>query len=450
VVRESTHAGGCCKKSVQSRVPTPSVRLWPVLFLLLVVAPRVGAQPAYDVLLKGGHVIDARNGIDGVMDVAVAGGKIAAVRAGIDPGMARQVVDVAGLYVTPGLIDIHVHVFATTGVKGAWAGDSSVLPDGFSFRTGVTTMVDAGSSGWRNFEDFRRTVIDRVNTRVLAMLNIAGLGMLTDVPEQNVYDMDAKATADMAARHRDVVVGIKSAHYQGPEWTSVDRAVEAGRAAGVPVMVDFGYFREERPFHQLVTNRLRPGDISTHMFRGPVPYMDGSGKVLDYLTQARARGVVFDVGHGGGSFVFRTMVPATRAGFYPDTISTDLHTGSMNAGMTDMLMTMSKFLVVGMPLQKVIQASTDTPARVIKRPELGHLSVGAEADVAVLRVLDGRFGYADGARGTLTGDRRLICELTLRAGRVVWDWNARTGTDYRQLPPTYGVRDVDRVIVPQR
>ena len=426
------------------------LRLWPLVLCLLVAgAAPVAAQPTYDLLLKGGHVIDARNGVDGVMDVAVTAGRIAAVRAGIDPGRARQTVDVAGLYVTPGLIDIHVHVFATTGVKGAWAGDNSVIPDGFSFRTGVTTMVDAGSSGWRNFEDFRRTVIDRSSTRVLAMLNIAGFGMLTDVPEQNLHDMDAKATAAMAARHRDVVVGVKSAHYMGPEWVSVDRAIEAGTAANVPVMVDFGYFREERPYHELVTQRLRPGDISTHMFRGPVPYMDGNGKVLPYLHEARKRGVLFDVGHGGGSFVFRTMVPATRAGFFPDTISTDLHTGSMNAGMTDMLMTMSKFLVSGMPLPAIIRASTDAPAKAIKRPELGHLSVGAEADVAVLRVLEGRFGYADGARGTIAGDKRLICELTLRAGRVVWDWNARTGRDYREMPPTYGVRDVDRVIVPK-
>jgi dihydroorotase len=393
-------------------------------------------------------VIDPRNGIDAPMDVAVSGGRIAAVRPAIDPASAKQVVDVAGLYVTPGLIDIHVHLFATTGMKGAWAGDNSVLPDGFSFRTGVTTMVDAGSSGWHNFEDFRRTVIDRASTRVLALLNIAGFGMLTDAPEQNVHDMDAKATADMATRHKDVVVGIKSAHYQGPEWVSVDRAIEAGSAANVPVMVDFGYFREERPYHQLVSTRLRPGDITTHMFRGPVPYIGADGKVLDYLHRARARGVVFDVGHGGGSFVFRTMVPAVAQGFFPDTISTDLHTGSMNAGMQDMLTTMSKFLVAGMPLARVIAASTDKPAKVIKRPELGHLSVGAEADVAVLRVMDGRFGYADGAKGTLAGDRRLLCEITLRAGRVAWDWNARTGTDYRRLPSTYGVRDVDRVIVP--
>jgi dihydroorotase len=428
-------------------MPTPGVRALGALLVLLLAAA-AHAQPAYDLLLKGGHVIDPRNGIDAPMDVAVSGGRIAAVRPAIDPASAKQVVDVAGLYVTPGLIDIHVHLFATTGMKGAWAGDNSVLPDGFSFRTGVTTMVDAGSSGWHNFEDFRRTVIDRASTRVLALLNIAGFGMLTDAPEQNVHDMDAKATADMATRHKDVVVGIKSAHYQGPEWVSVDRAIEAGSAANVPVMVDFGYFREDRPYHPRVSTRLRPGDITTHMFRGPVPYIGADGKVLDYLHRARARGVVFDVGHGGGSFVFRTMVPAVAQGFFPDTISTDLHTGSMNAGMQDMLTTMSKFLVAGMPLARVIAASTDKPAKVIKRPELGHLSVGAEADVAVLRVMDGRFGYADGAKGTLAGDRRLLCEITLRAGRVAWDWNARTGTDYRRLPSTYGVRDVDRVIVP--
>jgi dihydroorotase len=431
-------------------VPISLLRLCFSLLPVLVAVLPAGAQPTYDLLLQGGHVIDPRNGIDAVMDVAVAGGRIAAVRAGIDPADAREVVDVRGLHVTPGLIDIHVHVFATTGMRGAWAGDNSVLPDGFSFRSGVTTMVDAGSSGWRNFEDFRRTVIDRSRTRVLAMLNIVGLGMLTDVPEQNVHDMDPKAAAAMAETHRDVVVGIKSAHYQGPEWVSVDRAVAAGRMAGVPVMVDFGFFREERPYHQLVTERLRPGDISTHMFRGPVPYVDAEGRLLDYLTQARARGVLFDVGHGGGSFVFRTAIPAVERGFYPDTISTDLHTGSMNGGMMDMVTTMSKFLVTGMPLPEVIRRSTDMPARAIQRPELGHLSPGAEADVAVLRVLEGSFGYADGARGTITGDRRLICEMTLRAGRVVWDWNARSGTDYRNLPADYGVREVDRVIVPPR
>jgi dihydroorotase len=431
-------------------MPNRSLRLPLTLLVPLVVIAQLTAQPRYQLLLEGGHVIDPRNGIDAVMDVAIADGKIAAVQPDIDRSQARTVADVTGLYVTPGLIDIHVHLFATTGMKDAWAGDNSVLPDEFSFRSGVTTMVDAGSSGWRNFEDFRNRVIDRARTRVFAMLNIVGLGMMTDVPEQNVHDMDAKATADMALKHRDVVVGIKSAHYQGPEWVSVDRAIEAGNSAKVPVMVDFGYFREERPFYRLVTERLRPGDISTHMFRGPVPYVDSSGRLLDYLQQARARGVLFDVGHGGGSFVFRNAVPAIQQGFYPDSISTDLHTGSMNGAMMDMVTTMSKMLVMGMPLQQVIRRSTVGPAETIRHPELGHLGVGAEADVAVLRVLQGSFRYADGARGTLDGDRRLVCEMTVKRGQVVWDWNARVGTDYRKMSKDYGIRPVDKIILPPK
>jgi dihydroorotase len=428
----------------------PILRFAFVLAVCALLAPAAGAQPGYQILLKGGHVIDPRNQIDSIMDVAIAGGKVAAVRADINPAEASTVVDVSGLYVTPGLVDAHVHVFATTGMKDAWAGDNSVLPDGFSFRSGVTTMVDVGSSGWRNFEDFRSRVIDRARTRVFAMLNIVGLGMLTDVPEQNVHDMDARATADMALKHRDVVVGIKSAHYQGPEWVSVDRAVEAGTLAKIPVMVDFGYFRVERPYYALVTERLRPGDISTHMFRGPVPYVDANGKLLEYLKRARARGVLFDVGHGGGSFVFRNAVPAIEQGFYPDSISTDLHTGSMNGAMMDMLTTMSKFLAMGVPLQHVIRQSTANPATAIQHPELGHLGIGAEADIAVLRVLQGAFRYADGARGTIEGNRRLTCEMTLKGGSVVWDWNARTGTDYKTLSKDYGIRPVDKIILPPK
>jgi len=428
----------------------------PLLLVVLVVlgvvliVPAAHAQPRYEILLKGGHVIDPRNNVDAVIDVAVAGGKIAAVRPDINPAEAGTVADVSGLYVTPGLIDNHVHLFATTGMRDAWAGDNSVLPDEFSFRSGVTTMVDVGSSGWRNFEDFRNRVIDRARTRVFAMLNIVGLGMMSDPIEQNVHDMDAKTTADMATKHRDVVVGIKSAHYQGPEWISVDRALEAGTLAKIPIMVDFGYFRVERPYYKLVTERLRPGDISTHMFRGPVPYVGEDGKLLDYLKQARARGVLFDVGHGGGSFVFRNAAAAIQQGFYPDTISTDLHTGSMNGAMMDMLTTMSKILVLGVPLKEVVRQSTMNPAVAIQHPELGHLGVGAEADVAVLRVAQGSFRYMDGSRGTFEGDRRLQCEMTLKGGRIVWDWNARSGVDYRTLSKDYGIRPVDKIILPPR
>ncbi|MBI4904869.1 MAG: amidohydrolase/deacetylase family metallohydrolase [Acidobacteria bacterium] len=412
----------------------------------------LGLAPAqdYDLLLKGGHVIDPKNGLNAARDVAILKGRVAAVEANIPAAAARRMLNVKGLVVTPGLVDIHVHLFATTGVADAWAGDKSILPDGFSFRTGVTTMADAGSAGWRNFETFRHTVIDRVQTRVYAFINIAGLGMMTDVAEQAVHDMKPEEVARLARKHGDVVVGVKSAHYQGAEWTSVDRALEAGRMADVPIMVDFGYFHKTRPYWQLVTEKLRPGDISTHFFRGPVPIANGQGKLYEYLKTARARGVKFDVGHGGGSFVFRNAAPAIANGFYPDSISTDLHGGSMNGPMFDMPTTMSKMLAVGMPLVEVVRASTWNAGQAIRHPEHGHLTKGAMADVAVWRVREGEFGYGDMGGGTVKGKQRLECELTLKGGEVVYNWNSIGMSDWRALPRDYGVRPVDTVVVPPR
>jgi dihydroorotase len=416
-------------------------------FVLILLAAGCLAQERFDLVLKGGRVIDPRNDIDALMDVAVRGGTIAAVAPSIDAAQARRVIDAAGLYVTPGLVDLHTHVFHTTGVKDAWAGDNSIPPDALSFRTGVTTFADAGSSGWRNFETFRHTVIDRARTRVLAFINIAGLGMMTDITEQT--DFDPKEVARLALKHKDVVVGVKSAHYQLPDWKSVDAAIEAGKAADIPIMVDFGYFLPERPYWKLVTERLRPGDISTHMFRGPVPYVDASGKLWPYLRRARERGVKFDVGHGGGSFVMRNAVPAIQQGFYPDSISTDLHTGSMNGAMQDMPTTMSKMLAMGMPLKDVVRASTWTPAQIIKRTGMGHLTAGAPADVAVWRLLQGDFGYADAAGGRIEGKQRLFCELTLREGRIAWDYNGRAADEFRKLPADYGIRPgIDHIIKP--
>lgn len=407
-----------------------------ILRTLLMVLCALGlleAQANYDLLLKGGHVIDPKNQINGVMDVAIAGGKIASVAPRIDAAQARKVIDVSGLYVTPGIVDIHIHAYYTPDFREAWAGDNSISPDGFTFRTGVTTAVDAGSAGWRNFPDFRYRVMDRAQTRLLAMINIVGLGMMTDIPEQNPRDMDPQATAEMARKHRDVIVAVKSAHYQGPDWVSIERAVEAGTLADIPVMVDFGYFLPQRPYQEMVLKKLRPGDISTHMYRNPVPILDEHGKLLPYLNQARARGVKFDVGHGGGSFWFRLAAPAIAQGWIPDSISTDLHRGSMNAGMMDMPTTMSKILNLGVSLPEVIRLSTWNPANQIKRPDLGHLSAGAAADVAVLRLLKGEFGFSDARGAKLTGSQRLQCEMTLRDGQVVWDWNGRAGKDWREM-----------------
>lgn len=399
-------------------------------FVLLLLPLAALAQTRYDLLLKGGHLIDAKNRISAVRDVAISQGKIAAVAADIPAAQARKTVDISGLYITPGLVDMHEHVFAAT-MNREYTGENCVRPDGFSFRSGVTTVVDAGSSGWRNFGVLRDEIINHEKTRVFAMLNIVGSGMggRKDV-EQNTADMDPQRTAEVARRNSDVVVGIKVAHYAGPEWIAVDRGVEAGQLANRPVMVDFATFRPERPFQELVLKHLRPGDIYTHAYLSVVPMLDENGRLLPYLFEARKRGIIFDVGHGGGSFSFRQAIPAIKQGFPPDSISTDLHTDSMNAGMKDMPNLMSKFLNMGMSLDDVIACSTWHPARQIHHEELGHLSVGAPADVAVLRLVHGDFGFVDSARLRLRGNQKLIAELTIRDGKVVWDLNGMTSEDW--------------------
>src|SRR5437016_4544705 len=227
------------------------LRLLPFFCLL-----RCGlSQPEYDLLLQGGRVIDAKNSLNAVRDVAIKEGRIAAVEQRIDPARAVKTVNAAGLYVTPGLVDIHVHTYAGTGERGSYAGDNSLYPDGYTFRVGVTTVADAGCAGWRNFEDFKDKVIDRSKTRVLAFLNIVGNGMRGGRFENDLKDMEAAPAAEMAKKYKGVIIGIKTAHYTGPEWTPVEHAVEAGTAAGIPVMVDFGNDHPERPLADLVTKK---------------------------------------------------------------------------------------------------------------------------------------------------------------------------------------------------
>lgn len=397
----------------------------------------VSAQHKYDFLLKGGHVIDPRNRISAVRDVAIANGKVAAVASNIAATEALKVVDASGHYVTPGLVDIHVHVYAGTGERGSYAGDNSLYPDGFTLRSGVTTIVDAGSSGWRSFDDFKQRIIDRSRTRVLAFLNIVGHGMRGDQFEHDLADMEVRPTAETAVRHKGVIVGIKTAHYAGPDWAPVERAVEAGTQAKIPVMVDFGANRPERPLAELVTRKLRPGDIYTHAYSGLRNELDESGRVNAGIWEGRKRGVIFDVGHGGGSFAWRIAVPALKEGFIPDSISTDLHIGSMNSGMKDLLNVMDKFLAMGMSVDDVVLRSTWNPAREIGREDLGHLSVGATADITVLRLEKGTFGFVDMFGARLRGTQKLTAELTLRDGRVVYDLNGMTRPDWTTLPRNY-------------
>jgi dihydroorotase len=402
-------------------------------------APPLSAQtPEFDLLIKGGHVIDPKNGVSAVQDVAVAKGRIALIAANIARERARDVADATGLYVTPGLIDIHAHVFWGHDAESQYSdGYSAIQPDSHSFRAGQTTLVDVGGAGWRSFPQFKEQVIDRSRTRVLSFLNIVGAGMRGGPVEQNLADMDARLTAMRVREHKDLIVGVKVAHYNGQEWDPVTRAVAAGRETNVPVMVDFGGYTPPLALEDLLLKHLRPGDILTHAYAhvaGRTPIVDEQGKVRPYVLEARKRGIIFDAGHGGGSFLYRQAVPATKQGFYPDVISTDLHIGSMNSGMKDILNTMSKFLNLGMPLQDVIKANTSRAAEVIKRPDLGHLGVGAEADIAVLNVRKGKFGFIDVAGGKMIGDQKLECELTVKGGQVVWDLNGISRPLWTDLP----------------
>ncbi|MEJ1238145.1 amidohydrolase/deacetylase family metallohydrolase [Chryseolinea sp. T2] len=380
----------------------------------------------YTLVIKGGHVIDAKNNINEVMDVGIKDDKIVRVAKNID-AKGAQVVDAKGLYVTPGLIDIHSHNFYGTQEDHYLSdGFVAVAPDGFTFRSGVTTVADAGGAGWKNFNQFKDQTIDHSDTRVFSFLNIVGEGMRGGAWEQNLNDMDAKMTAAVVKAHKNEVVGIKVAHYVGAEWEPVDRAVEAGTAANVPVMIDFGGNTPPLSIEDLFMKHLRPGDIFTHCFAqlsSRESIVDDQGKLKPFVVAAQKRGIIFDVGHGGGSFRFSQAIPALKAGFIPNTISTDLHTGSMNAGMKDQLNIMSKFLNMGMTIQQVMAASTWHPARAIKHEELGNLSAGSVADVAVFSLQKGKFGFIDSAGFRMDGDQKLETELTVRAGNVVWDLN---------------------------
>jgi dihydroorotase len=395
------------------------------------------AQTQYDLLIQNGHVIDPKNKISAIRDVAIKDGKIAAVEAHIDPKSALKAVDAKGLYVTPGLVDIHVHVYASTGERGSYAGDLSVFPDGFTLRSGVTTVADAGSSGYKNFDDFKDHIIDRSKTRVLAFLNIVGAGMRGPKYENNLADMDPAPAAQMALRHKGLIIGIKTAHYAGPEWTPVENAVKAGTEANIPVMVDFGTNHPERPISILLTQKLRPGDIYTHVYSGLRDELDASGHVSSALWNGRKHGVIFDVGHGGGSFSWRVAVEAIKEGFLPDSISTDLHITSMNSGMKDMLNVMSKFLALGLSVDDVIVRSTWNPAREIHHDELGNVGVGAPADVAVLRVERGTFGFTDMYGARMNGNQKFVCEMTVKGGKVVYDLNGISRPDWTTLPKDY-------------
>ncbi len=382
----------------------------------------------YNIVIKGGHVIDPKNNIDQVMDVAILNGKVVKVAANISTADAVQVVDAKGLYVSPGFIDLHAHVFHGTKPDHYLNdGFDAISPDGFTFRVGVTTVVDAGSSGWRNFATFKANIIDRSKTRVLAMLNVVGEGMRGGPYEQDTTDMNSKMIALVASRNKNVIVGVKVAHYEGHEWTAVYHAVAAGEKANIPVMIDFGGSRPALSLEELFMKHLRKGDIYTHAFAALYPsreeIIDSTGKVKQFFYNARKRGILFDVGYGGISFAYSQGIPAIKQGFFPNTISTDIHSESMNGSMKDMMSVMSKFLNMGMPLKDVIKASTWASAQAVKMDDLGNLSEGSPADVTVFDLRKGDFGFFDYTGVKVKGNEKFECEMTIRDGQIVYDLN---------------------------
>jgi len=368
----------------------------------------------YGIIIKGGHVIDPKNNIDEVLDVALNDGRIALIAKNINADQATQVVDAAGMYVAPGLIDIHSRLGYT-------------LPDGYTSRVGVTTIVDAGDSDYESFANFKKQIIDRSTTRVLAFLNIKGGDYKGGANQNATGDKIASESAKMALSNSDIV-GFK-VDFTGPDWTSVDRGVEAGNIAKMPIMLDGGRNHPYPSLSDLFNKHMRPGDIYTHTYT-IIEDINARDMIVDQQTglikpsflEAQKRGIIFDVGHGS-AFRYSNAIPAMKAGFFPNTISTDLSAGSTNAFMKDMMNVMSKFLTMGMSLKEVVKASTWSPAKAIKREELGHLSHGAIADLVVFSLRQGKFGFYETAGYKMTGDKKFECEMTIKGGRIVYDLN---------------------------
>ncbi|WP_090381730.1 amidohydrolase/deacetylase family metallohydrolase [Dyadobacter sp. SG02] len=394
---------------------------WLCIALVWALSQAACAQ-TYELLVRGAHVIDPANARNGKMDVAVSQGKIVKVASHINE-TASQVIDAAGLYLSPGFIDPHTHVFVGTQAGQFANGVNSVSPDDFTFRSGVTTVVDAGTSGWRSFPVFKKQVIDQSKTRILAFLNISGGGMTGAAHEQDLQDMNVDSAVALMRQYPDVIAGVKIGHYNAKEWTPFDNALNAARQAGKPLFVEC-HLPEYTLEEQLA--KMRPGDMITHTFENikeRMPIVGENGQVRPFVLEARKRGILFDLGHGGAGFWFDQAVPAVKQGFYPNSFGTDLHRFSMNSAMKDMANVMSKFMAMGLSLEQVVQIATWNAAKAIGHPELGNLKEGNPADIVLFRLREGDFGFMDSAGSSINGNRKLEVELTVRQGKVVWDLN---------------------------
>lgn len=404
-----------------------------LLGLVVGLVPVVAAAQPYDLLLKGGHMVDPKNDINGPMDIAIEDELIARVAPDIPASEAIKVIDASGLYVAPGLIDVHAHVFFGSKPGSGFAGGtSSVSPDAFSFRSGVTTVVDAGNTGWRNFPEFKRQVIDQSDTRVLAFINIFGHGLTSGSGSYEMNDIDVDKTQVMIEAYPDLIVGTRVGHFLGESWLPFESAIEAARRTDRPLLLEC--HMPELPLEGLL-ERMRPGDIFTHAFgevRDRTPILDEKGRVRSYVREAREKGILFDVAPGGGSFHYSQAIPALRQGVGPDTFGTDLHRYSMNGAMKNMLNILSTYLNLGLNMEELIAGGTWKAARGLQRNDLGHLSEGSVADIAVLDMKSGNFGFVDSGGNKIRGDQKLEAALTIRGGNIVWDQDGLAATIWEE------------------
>ena len=385
---------------------------------------------AFELILRGGQIVDPSQRLDTIADIGFADGKVAAIGAQLAARSDTEVLDVSGHLVTPGLIDLHTHVY--------WGGTSlGIDAEQYCRTSGVTTCIDTGSAGPGNFAGFRKHVIEPSAVRILAYLHVSfagifGFSKTVMVGESEELRLMAPSEAvEVAEANRDVIVGIKvrvGRHSSGTSGVApLDIALQAANEAGIPLMCHIDF---PPPSYEDVLERLRPGDVLTHAFR-PFPNspIDHQGKVKDAVQRARKRGVKFDIGHGKASFAFKTARGMLANGFYPDTISSDVHALCINGPAFDQVTTLSKFLCMGMPLQDVVAASTVNAAMALKRPELGTLKPGSIGDATILSVHKGEFDYVDVTGEHIIGDKRIFSEGVVIAGR--W-WHPQDRSKFRR------------------
>lgn len=399
----------------------------------------VQQDTSYDLLLKGSRIYDPRSGLKGRYDIAIQKNKIIRIAKNIDSRQARKKIIVRKGWIVPGLIDIHTHVFAGSASGKFANGLSSVNPDMYCPMNGITTVVDAGTSGWRNYMDFKNQVIQNSRTRVLAFLNIAGTGMSGKPLEEDSLDMQWAPVKALLASDSTYIVGFKVGHFTQEGTTPMRIARTMGDSARLPVFVECHL--PNIPL-EVQLSFLKKGDIMTHCYEQVEEretFVDDKGNIREWILQAKERGVLFDLGHGAAGFVFDQSIPAIQKNFLPYTFGTDLHRNSIAASMKSLPNVMSKFMAMGVPFWEVITRSTWNAAQAIHRTELGQLTEGGIADLALLKLQRGQYGFTDAAGKRIKGNKRITVELTIRDGKVIWDLQGRLAEKW-QSDHSYSVK----------